>query len=183
VPFDPVLDAVMRAAVSATGATNGWIVEPADERLRVVAAAGGEAGTLVDREIDGSAGGTVGLVLASGPPMALSPRPDDPRATQGVASLLGVVPASVLCVPCGDDEVVGALELVDKTGGGSFSFDDVEIATLLAGIAGVGITARTGGPDLPTPAELASALERLAVVVPSRYSTVARIVGALLAGD
>jgi GAF domain-containing protein len=89
----------------------------------------------------------------------------------------------VLCVPCGDDEIVGALELVDKAGGAAFSFDDVELATLLAGIAGVAIEARADGPAAPSARELASGLERLAATDAARYDTVARAVAALVAGD
>lgn len=181
--FDPVLDAVTRAAVDATGATRGWIVEPDDEGLRIVATAGGEdPGRLLDAHVDGS-GGTAGLVLASGSPMAIVPRPGDASTTAGVAALVGVAPTAVLCVPCGESEVVGALELVDKAGGGGFTFDDVELASLLAGIAGVALQSRAGmtaGPSVP---ELAASLERLATADPARYSSVATVVAALLAGD
>ena len=55
--------------------------------------------------------------------------------------------------------MVGALELVDKEGGGTFSFDDLEMATLLGSIAGTALKEGTGaGRAPPTPSELARSL-------------------------
>jgi GAF domain-containing protein len=112
--------------------------------------------------------------------MALTARPDDPRFAEGVAALVGVEPASVLCVPCGDDDVVGVLELIDKTGDASFNFDDVEVAALLAGIAGVALGRDHAGAPVPSPRELGAELDRLAAGDPEQYARVAMLVGALL---
>lgn len=178
--FDPVLDAVLRAALDATAAIRGWVVARDGERLRVVAAAGvDEPGRLLDRETDAHAG-TAGLVTASGQPMAIVPREGDPTVAQGVAGMVGVVPQAVLCVPCGDDEVLGAIELVDKHGGGGFTFDDVEVATLLAGVAGAALATREPARAGPTAAELAATLTRLEHDDPGYYATVAPLVSALL---
>ena len=76
----------------------------------------------------------------------------------------------MLCVPClHDDAVLGALELVDKAGGGPFSFDDVELVTLLGGIAGAALSVR-GTEVVPrSPAEFATELARLASSDPGAY--------------
>jgi GAF domain-containing protein len=180
---DPVLHALAQAAVSATGASDGWLLVVEDTELRVVAVAGVGTGTSVLDATVAAGTGSAGFVAASGQPLAMAPRGDDPRFSEGTAQLLGRRPSSVLSVPASNDEgVVGVLELVDKAGGGNFSFDDVEIATMLADIAGVALTAeRSSGPPVPRPAELGGELERLSAADPARYSAVASAVAALLA--
>jgi GAF domain-containing protein len=85
-------------------------------------------------------------------------------------------------VPCADDDsVAGALEVVDKTGGGRFSLDDVELATLLGGIAAAALVPSMGtGSAVLTPTELGRGLQRLATSEPTRYAALATAVGALL---
>ena len=148
---DPVLHALAQAAVSATGASDGWLLAVEDAGLRVVAVAGPGTGAPVLAAVVPAGTGSAGFVAASGQPLAMAPRGDDPRFSEGTAQLLGRRPSSVLSVPASNDEgVVGVLELVDKAGGGNFSFDDVEIATMLADIAGVALTAeRSSGPPSP----------------------------------
>ena len=109
------------------------------------------------------------------------PRADDPAADEGVVGVLGIRPASVLCVPCAfDDEVLGVLELVDKVGG-AFSFDDVELSTVLANIAGSAL--RDQGPTVSVrpPDELAADLRQLSAADPTTYVRVATVLEALLA--
>jgi GAF domain-containing protein len=177
---DPVLQAIVRSAASATGAARGWLVAVDGSTMSVAAAVGEETGALVGRAVDGDAG-NAGFVIASGQPIALVPRADDQRAEAGVPALLGIRPSSVLCVPCADDDdVVGALELVDKIGGSGFTFDDIELATLLAGIAAAALTREHAGPSVPDPQQLAGELARLADADPARYVIIAAAVAALL---
>ena len=82
-------------------------------------------------------------------------------------------PASVLCVPCAhDDDVLGVLELVDKAGGGPFTFDDVELITVLANIAGSALAESAGGV-VRSPDELGGELRQLAADDPTAYVAVA----------
>ena len=181
---DPVLHALAQAAVAATGASDGWVLAVEDAGLRVVAVAGSGTGAGMLAAIVPAGTGSAGFVVASGQPLAMAPRGDDPRFSEGTAQLLGRRPSSVLSVPASnDDGVVGVLELVDKAGGGNFSFDDVEIATMLADIAGVALvqSERSSGPPVPRPSELSGELERLSAADPARYSAVASAVAALLA--
>jgi GAF domain-containing protein len=180
-PASAVLQAIVEAATEATAATEGWILAARDDRLHVLAAAGDRPGQVLGASVPAGEG-TAGYVVASGQPLALAPRPDDARAAAGVSGLIGLQPTSVLCVPCADeDSVAGALEVVDKAGGGRFSLDDVELATLLGGIAGAALVEITGSAaGVPTPAELAGGLERLAGAEPARYAALAATVSALL---
>lgn len=180
---DAVLAAVAQAAVGATGASAGWLLRVDVDALRVVASAGDGARPALSATF-ASGSGSAGFVAASGQPLAVSPRGDDPRFGEGIAGMLGRRPTSILAVPClTADMLVGVLEMVDKTGGGGFSFDDIELVTLLAGIAAVAMTTTVDRrPELPGPAELAGELDRLATSEPARYAAVALAVAAMLAG-
>ncbi len=178
----PVVQALVEAAVHATGGTDGWILVRRDEVLEVVAAAGPAAAAAVGARIPAGVG-TAGFVLESDQPIAIAPDADDERASTGMAAVIGRRPASVLCIPCDSDSgAVGVLEIVDKLGSEKFSFDDVELATMLAGIAGVALAALPSArAGVPLPNELAGELRRLADSDPGRYATVATLLAALLA--
>lgn len=178
--MNPVLDAVLRSAAEATGATAGWLVGVDGRELVVMSATGSVGVQLVGRRIP-SGMGAVGYAVASGQPLALTPNADDPRLDDDLLREVPGPTTAVLCVPCGgEDAVHGALQLVNKAGGGSFDFDDVELATLLAGIAGTAIESADAGPAAPTPQQLFGELARFADSDPAGYAAVARLVGALL---
>jgi hypothetical protein len=121
-------------------------------------------------------------VVGSGQPMAMAVREGDARLSEGVLARLPERPSSVLCVPCtAGDNVVGVLELVDKAGGGTFSFDDVEIATLLAGVAAAAMEGEEGDVGVRSPDEFAAELRTLAASDPAGYARVATLVDAILA--
>lgn len=177
--IDPVLQTVARVAADATGAASGWVVHRRRQRLEVVATTGPTAVTAGTRLRDGD--GVTALVMDSGEVVALAVRPGDDAAPD-VAVLLGRPPSSVLCAPCENEgEPVGAIVLADKAGGERFSFDDVELAGLLATVAGAAM-AGGGRRRIPSPDDLASALRHLADADPARYATVALAVGEIVAG-
>jgi GAF domain-containing protein len=179
--MNPVLQAITRVALDASGATSSWVLALEGERLRAVGAAGERAGELLGVEWPAGAG-TAGYVVSSGQPIAIAPRGADRRLAEGLGAQLGRVPTSVLCVPClHDDAVLGALELVDKAGGGPFSFDDVELVTLLGSIAGAALS--VGGTEVAprSPAEFATELARLASSDPGAYGALSVLLEALLA--
>ena len=127
--------------------------------------------------------GTAGFVVGSGQPIAISSQSNEQWVAQGFLGRLTRTPTGILSVPCStDDGVVGVMELVDKAGGGSFTFDDVELATLLGGIAAAAIVTELDAPTTPGPRELAGELGRLWENDPARYAAVATALGALLAG-
>lgn len=178
---DPILQAIVRSAVDATGAAGGWLLRASGSVLRVEAAAGDDpdvVGVTVDTDST-----TAGYVASSGQPLAISPGPGGPRLAEGAVRLVGGAPASVVSVPCTTEAVViGVLELFDKAGGGNFSFDDIELATLLAGIAAEGLAHAEGAQaEVADPAYLGGELARLHAADPNRYAAVATVVSALLA--
>jgi GAF domain-containing protein len=176
---DPVLASLCAAACTATGASAGWIIAVTGDQLSVVAALGPLGGRVrgLVVDIDGSAG----FVAASGQPMALTPRPGDQNVVGGVLGAIGVVPTSLLSLPCIDgDDVVGVMELVDKASGDRFGFDDVELATLLASVAGPALRHRNDAPSAASPEVLATQLRHLATDDPARYAQVAWVLAQLL---
>ena len=160
---DPVLDAIVANAVAITGAAAGRLMVHDGDDLIVVATAGLDELPIGSRVP--ATEGSAGYVVASGQPLAM--------AGQGDA---------VLCVPCPvDAAVVGALELVDKTGGIPFTFDDVELATVLAAVAGPALAHRDQpAVEVPDPEALGIALGHLAAADSVRYAQVASIVSALI---
>jgi GAF domain-containing protein len=178
---DPVLQAIASAALDATGAAASWVLALEGATLRAVGAAGDRAGQLVGAQMPAGSG-TAGYVMSSGQPIALAPRGSDARLGDGLGSQLGRRPTSVLCVPClRDDVVFGALELVDKAGGAPFSFDDVEVVTLLAGIAGVALGVVGDVVSARPPAEFGAELAQLASSDPVAYARLSVVLEALLA--
>lgn len=177
---NPVLDELVRCAAETTAAELGFLLRADGGSLSVVATVGEAAADLRGTQVPADAG-VAGYVVASGQPVALGARSGDPRLSEGLTGMLARPPESVLCVPCtAEDATVGALQLQDKAEG-HFSFDDVELATLFAGIAGVALADTGGAATVPDPAELGGELQRLAHADPGRYTTIARVVEALLA--
>jgi GAF domain-containing protein len=174
---------VCESAVEATGASLGWLGIVDGDAVAIIAAAGDDpaaASALVGQRV-GRDVGSVGFVLQSGQPMAVQPS-GKPGGDHGATQLLGRVPASLVCVPCASAaEPVGVLQVYDKVGAGGFSFDDVEILTLLGTVAGAALAdAGAVVEDVPSPQLLGSALAGLADVDPAQYAKVALIVSSLL---
>lgn len=149
-----------------------------DDDTAVVAAAVGDADSAnrVGQAVDLS--GAAGLALQGGHAVAMNPGVGD-TSNSGAGGHDGT-PSSILAVPCGDEEAVGVLEVVAKSGGGRFSFDDVELCTLLANIAGSALVEEPGRREPPGAAQLGAELRSLESSDPQRYAHVAELLAALL---
>jgi len=177
----PALETITQIAVTSTGSANGWLLVVEGSELRVAAASGGtEPGTQVGQELPQD--GTAGYVIASGQPVALQLQSSAGQPSRDASALLGESPTTVLCVPCSyGDAALGAIELVNKTSGEAFSFDDVEIAVMLGDVAGAVLAEGSVRQLPPSPEELAAELRSVAATDPARYAAVATAVEALLA--
>lgn len=172
------LTALVDTARRSTGAVAAVLLTRGGTDDLAVAAAAGAAGA-VPATIDPDAT-YAGMVLTSEQPMALRVRAGDPRVAAETA-LLGREPGAVCAVPCvGTDDVNGVLVLVDKGDGGTFDFDDVEVASMLAEIAGVALEEQGAAAAPPDPDELAGHLRDLAQRDPARYRQVATLVAVVL---
>lgn len=181
---DPLLDALIVAAVDATQAGRGWLWAVAGEQLVVVAAHGGDAPTCVGRACAVGAG-WAGDAVASKRPMALIPDADDERFSSDVVLGTRALPTSLLCFPSPyGGRVVGAVQLVDKANGSPFDVDDVELLGMLAEVAGAAIyqSAERAVAEPLSPDELGIRLRLLAAHDRARYDAIADIASELLTG-
>ena len=174
----PTYQALVDAAIEATHALSGWLLADEPAGLRVMATAGAAGanfaiGTLVSAE------GAKAFVLASGQPTALLPQGGD-TANANAGGALGT-PGSVLAVPCGDEEVIGVLEVSGRADGSAFGFDDIEALAGLAHVASAALMEQDdASPDIASPAQLANEIEALARRNPARYAKLATVIEALL---
>jgi len=177
---DPVLLSVLQAACDATGAAKALLLANNDVELEVVAGLGD--GSSAAEGVTVPLGvGVAGFVAASGQPVALAPHSADARIAEDVAAQLGWEPKAILTVPCaGNDTIAGVLELIDPVGGNGFNFDDVEITTLLAGVAGVALEHRLASNAVPSPEALGRDIVSLSQLNPSRYNQLAPMIEILL---
>ena len=84
--------------------------------------------------------GIAGMVAATGQAMAIADAESDPRLASDIADSVGYAPHTVLCVPLFyGDSVIGALELLDKKDGQSFTAADMEALGLFANQAAVAL--------------------------------------------
>jgi GAF domain-containing protein len=84
--------------------------------------------------------GVAGLVAASGQPMAISNARSDARHAGEIAERTGYQPDTILCVPMVNDErIIGVMQVMDKSGGRSFSTSDIETLGLFAEQAALAI--------------------------------------------
>lgn len=80
--------------------------------------------------------GIAGTVAVTGQPIAISAPEHDPRFASEIASSVGHIPRSILCVPLRHGETtIGVLEALDKAGRDTFSADDIELLAYFAEIA------------------------------------------------
>lgn len=174
----PVHQALVDAACAATAADQGWLLAAHEDHLTVLAAAGGpDPGSLIGANV--AITGARGYAVSSGQPAALRPSSND-QSNAGAGGGAGI-PGALLATPCGDEDIVGVLEIVRSAGGESFSFDDVEIVSLLADIAGAAIGDVEDDLLQVTPPErLGAELTTLAGADPRRYADIARVIDALL---
>jgi GAF domain-containing protein len=129
----------MAAHVISARAASLYFVDEASQELVVEHSLGPKAEEV--KEIRVPLGqGIVGVVAATGQPMAVWDAQSDPRHAADIAERLGYLPKSILGVPLlYSDQVIGVLELFDKEGGSKFNSMDLETLELFANQAAIAI--------------------------------------------
>jgi|GEM_PF-1876748 len=175
----PTYQAIVDAAVSATGASSGWLLADQEADGLLVIATAGQAAAHQSVGDTIAAQGAKAYVLAAGQPTALLPQPGDTANANGGGA--PGIPPSLLAVPCGDDDIVAVLEVSGKSGGATFGFEDINALSGLAQVAAALVLEREDAVrSVASPAQLAAELENLAHRLPARYENVARVIEALL---
>jgi GAF domain-containing protein len=132
---------IVETAAHVIGARGGalLLVDSEHDELVFEVAVGSEGEELTGMRIDLDEG-IAGLVAVSGQSIAITDAERDERVSKDVANRIGYVPHDLLCVPLVyDEDVIGVLELVDKTDGTSFTGADMESLGLFANQAAVAI--------------------------------------------
>jgi pSer/pThr/pTyr-binding forkhead associated (FHA) protein len=172
----PLFQTIIDEAVDATQAATGWLLAAEGRHLKVLAVAAGSSAR-VGQSI--TIDGVRGLALAMGQTSAQQP-PEGDRTNEGAGGAAGV-PPSVLASPCGDEDTVGVLEMAGKEGSAAFTFEDIELLTSLATIAGAAIVELEGNTsEITPPAQVGADLAALAESDPILYRDVVRVIGSML---
>jgi signal transduction histidine kinase/putative methionine-R-sulfoxide reductase with GAF domain len=170
--LDELLDRILHQAMAMVGAGSGSIAlrDAGSNNLRFRTTAGPLAERMRHRTIP-LGEGVIGWVAARNQPLIVNePRTDDRHAAD-LAQSLGLQPSNLICAPLVTDEVLGAIELIDKnatrdTGADSgFSDRDLKLLTLIAGQASKAIQLARSHEDEANQERLASIGRMLAGVL------------------
>jgi signal transduction protein with GAF and PtsI domain len=141
VPYSRLLELVVETAARAiqAQAASLFLIDEQSQELVFEVALGEKAEAVKAFRVP-LGQGIVGLVAMTGQSMSVADARQDPRHHSEISKQVGYVPTSILCVPLFyGDQVIGALELLDKTGGEAFTPGDAELLGLFANQAAVGI--------------------------------------------
>jgi GAF domain-containing protein len=110
------------------------LMEPDGESIRFVAAAGAGADAIVGM-VMGTDRGIAGWVTMAGQAIVVADVRKDPRFARDVAERTDYVPTSIMAAPLLTDQgdVLGVLEVLDRTTGGESTGRDLDVLALLAG--------------------------------------------------
>ncbi|MBX7115775.1 MAG: GAF domain-containing sensor histidine kinase [Myxococcaceae bacterium] len=160
-----LLDRILVKAMSVIGAEAGSILlmEKDRDALYFKTAKGEKAESLISMKLS-TGQGIAGHVAVTGESVRVNVAEESPHYERGVAKKLGVHVGSVLCVPIlGENEVIGALELLNKKTG--FTEADERLGYLLAGQTGRALVLRQSRDEVERKARLAAIGQMLSGVL------------------
>jgi signal transduction histidine kinase/putative methionine-R-sulfoxide reductase with GAF domain len=135
IELDDLLAGVLARTMRATDAEAASILLADQDTgdLTFRAAVGGEPDRVKKMTLKAGQG-ISGWVAENGKPQIVNEVDRDPRHSKHISDEVGYHPKSVLCVPLRWDEGMGALQLLNKSGGRApFIDDDLKMATVIAG--------------------------------------------------
>lgn len=160
-------------AIFAARAASVFLLDEETDELVFEAVSGEGEGELVGRRFPSSTG-IAGWVLVTRQPLVVDDLQQDPRFAREAAESTGYVPHGLMAVPLLIDEnVLGVLQVLDRPDDTSFSLAEMDLLTLFAHQAAVGL-------DLLQRARRARAALELGE---GRAAQVARIAGLLEQSD
>ena len=170
--LDELLDRILHQAMAMVGAESGSIAlrDAGSNNLRFRTTAGPLAARMRHRTI-ALGDGVIGWVAARSQPLIVNEPQRDERHAAEFAQDLGLQPKHLICAPLVADEVLGAIELIDKSvsrdAGASAGFGerDLQLLTLIAGQASKAIQIARGHEEEANQVRLASIGRMLAGVL------------------
>ena len=136
-----LLELIVETAARTLSAQAGslFLVDEGGENL-VFEVALGEKASEAERFRVPIGQGVAGLVAATGQPLAIADAQEDPRHDAEIARDIGYTPRTILCVPLvNNDQVIGVLELLDKSDDRHFTPDDMDVLFLFAHQAAIAL--------------------------------------------
>ncbi|MBI5529473.1 MAG: GAF domain-containing protein [Deltaproteobacteria bacterium] len=134
--LDHLLDPILKKGMSTIGAEAGSVLllDEEDEGRLFFKSALGEKGEEVKRFRPSLGDGIAGIVTSSGEPIICNSAGDDPRHSRAIAQEIGYAPRNIICAPLVyGGRTLGAIELLNKAGGGDFTDGDLKLLTLICG--------------------------------------------------
>jgi signal transduction histidine kinase len=156
--LDELLDRILRRAMEVISVRAGSILlrERVTGELYFRSTAG-EAGEQVKRLRINMGEGVVGWVAAQRQPLIVNDPVHDARHNRQLAQSVNYYPKNLLCVPLvSEDDVLGAIELLDKNGAKPFDEGDLKLLVLIAGQASKAIQLARAKEDRVNQSRLAS---------------------------
>ena len=129
-----VLDSAMKVAEDFMEAEASSVLEVDRERRDIIfRLARGERGEFVKAKRLKLGEGIAGSVIESGKPMIVQDVKEERRFSDRLDKETGFKTRSLICVPLRiRDETIGALQVINKRDGGTFTGEDLELLTALA---------------------------------------------------
>jgi GAF domain-containing protein len=121
-------------AMQSIPAESGSVVlaDIGEQSLQFIAADGPKADQVLKLQVPRGEG-VVGFCVKEGVALAVSDVSSDPHFYRAISEQLRHDTRSLLCSPCQDDgRVFGAIELINRTDGDTFSPDDINVLNYLA---------------------------------------------------
>ncbi|MDP7033529.1 MAG: GAF domain-containing protein [Planctomycetota bacterium] len=177
-------DSILQTAeiLSGSEASGLFLLDQKDEQLVAIVVRGGGGEELKEFRIPLDQG-LVGYCAVTGEVILIENAREDNRWSNQIGESLGYTPRSVLCVPMiVQDEVIGVLQLLDKTEG-TYDSSDVSLASHFSVLAGIAvqqlevidqlalIVRRSLLATSDSPIEGVEKLEELAVAIASSESS------------
>ena len=172
--LDELLERILRHAMRMVGAEAGSIALREGASELVFRTTAGMVAERVERRAISMGDGVIGWVAAQREPLISNDPAGDPRHAVEFADSIGSRPRNILCAPLvTTDDVLGAIELLDKTqvgereaaGSRGFTESDLKLLVLIAGQASKAIQLAKSKHDRDNQTRLASIGQMLAGVL------------------
>ena len=139
--LDQLLELIIETATRMMDAkaSSLLLLDPKTKKLYFKVATGAKKEDVKRFEIE-LGQGIAGYVAQTGESLLIADVTKEPRWYKEISESIGFSTRSIACVPLKvKDEIIGVVEIIDKSDGGSISSDDLKILSVFADLAALGI--------------------------------------------